>query len=79
MDLAGVFSNGIYTIIFTFLLITLFDTTGTMLGVAEQAGLLKDGKFPRSRGALLAGCGRYNDGSYALERPDIGLYRVQHG
>lgn len=54
MDLAGVFSNGIYTIIFTFLLITLFDTTGTMLGVAEQAGLLKDGKFPRSRGALLA-------------------------
>ncbi|MEI2279724.1 NCS2 family permease [Paenibacillus polysaccharolyticus] len=54
MDLAGVFSNGLYTIIFTFLLITLFDTTGTMLGVAEQAGLLKDGKFPRSRGALLA-------------------------
>jgi len=55
LDLAGVFSNGLYTIIFTFLLITLFDTTGTMLGVAEQAGLLnKDGKFPRSRGALLA-------------------------
>ena len=43
LDLAGVFSNGLYTIIFTFLLITLFDTTGTMLGVAEQAGLLKDG------------------------------------
>ncbi|CAI6047254.1 Nucleobase transporter PlAzg1 [Paenibacillus sp. JJ-100] len=54
MDLASVFSNGLYTIIFTFLLITLFDTTGTMLGVAEQAGLLKDGRFPRSRGALLA-------------------------
>ncbi|WP_411342715.1 NCS2 family permease [Paenibacillus sp. WLX1005] len=54
LDIAGVFSNGLYTIIFTFLLITLFDTTGTMLGVAEQAGLLKDGKFPRSRGALLA-------------------------
>ena len=54
MDIAGVFSNGLYAVIFTFLLITLFDTTGTMLGVAEQAGLLKDGKFPRSRGALLA-------------------------
>ncbi|GKU77814.1 NCS2 family permease [Paenibacillus sp. L3-i20] len=55
MDIGGVFSNGLYAIIFTFLLITLFDTTGTMLGVAEQAGLLgKDGKFPRSRGALLA-------------------------
>ncbi|WP_166243347.1 NCS2 family permease [Paenibacillus turpanensis] len=54
MDIAGVFSHGLYAVIFTFLLITLFDTTGTMLGVAEQAGLLKDGKFPRSRGALLA-------------------------
>jgi len=54
MDIGGVFSHGLYSIIFTFLLITLFDTTGTMLGVAEQAGLLKEGKFPRSRGALLA-------------------------
>lgn len=54
MDIGGVFSHGLYAVIFTFLLITLFDTTGTMLGVAEQAGLTKDGKFPRSRGALLA-------------------------
>ncbi|MHA0856386.1 NCS2 family permease [Paenibacillus sp. CMAA1364] len=54
MDIKGVFSNGLYSVIYTFLLITLFDTTGTMLGVAEQAGLMKDGKFPRSRGALLA-------------------------
>lgn len=54
LDIGGVFKNGLYAVIFTFLLITLFDTTGTMLGVAEQAGLLKDNKFPRSRGALLA-------------------------
>ncbi|MFD2670930.1 NCS2 family permease [Marinicrinis sediminis] len=54
MDFSGVFEHGLYAVIFTFLLITLFDTTGTMLGVAEQAGLMKDGKFPRSRGALLA-------------------------
>ncbi|MCR2804011.1 NCS2 family permease [Paenibacillus soyae] len=54
MDIGGVFTHGLYAVIFTFLLITLFDTTGTMLGVAEQAGLVKDGKFPRSRGALLA-------------------------
>lgn len=54
MDIGGVFANGLYVIIFTFLLITLFDTTGTMLGVAEQAGLVKGGKFPRARGALLA-------------------------
>jgi len=54
MNIGGVFTNGLYAIIFTFLLITLFDTTGTMLGVAEQAGLVKGGKFPRARGALLA-------------------------
>jgi AGZA family xanthine/uracil permease-like MFS transporter len=54
MNVAGVFEQGLYAVVFTFLLITLFDTTGTMLGVAEQAGLLKDGKFPRVRGALLA-------------------------
>ncbi|MDQ6419752.1 NCS2 family permease [Paenibacillus sp. LHD-117] len=54
MDIGGVFENGLYAVIFTFLLITLFDTTGTMLGVAEQAGMMKDGKFPRSRCALLA-------------------------
>jgi AGZA family xanthine/uracil permease-like MFS transporter len=54
LDISGVFTNGLYAVVFTFLLITLFDTTGTMLGVAEQAGLLKDNKFPRSRGALVA-------------------------
>ncbi|HWR41597.1 NCS2 family permease [Sporomusa sp.] len=54
LDISGVFSQGLYAVVFTFLLITLFDTTGTMLGVAEQAGLLQDGKFPRARGALLA-------------------------
>lgn len=54
MQVGGVLEQGLYTVVFTFLLITLFDTTGTMLGVAEQAGLLENGKFPRVRGALLA-------------------------
>lgn len=54
MDVAGVWQQGLYAVVFTFLLVTLFDTTGTMLGVAEQAGLLSEGKFPRVRGALLA-------------------------
>jgi adenine/guanine/hypoxanthine permease len=54
LDIGGVFAHGMYAVVFTFLLITLFDTTGTMLGVAERAGLMKENKFPRSRGALLA-------------------------
>ena len=41
-------------IVFTILLVTLFDTTGTMLGVGQQAGLIKDGKFPHLKSALLA-------------------------
>lgn len=41
-------------IIFTLLLVTLFDTTGTMLGVGQQAGLIKEGHFPNLKSALLA-------------------------
>lgn len=54
MDLAGVFQQGMYAVIFTFLLITVFDTTGTMLGVAKQAGLMENDKFPQVKSALLA-------------------------
>lgn len=54
MDIAGVFSNGLYTIVFAFLLVTIFDTTGTLIGVAEQAGFMKNGKLPRAKAALMA-------------------------
>ncbi|ASF38612.1 NCS2 family permease [Halobacillus halophilus] len=55
MDIAGVFTNSLYTVIFAFLLVTIFDTTGTMVGVAEQAGFIrKDGSLPRARAALMA-------------------------
>lgn len=45
---------GLYAVVFSFLIVTLFDTTGTMIGVAEQAGLMKKGKLPKARHALLA-------------------------
>jgi AGZA family xanthine/uracil permease-like MFS transporter len=45
---------GLYGVVFSFLLVTLFDTTGTMIGVAKQAGLLKNNDMPRMRQALLA-------------------------
>lgn len=53
-DLSGVFSNGLYGVVFAFLLVTIFDTTGTMIGVAEQAGLMKNGHLPRANTALTA-------------------------
>lgn len=54
MDIAGVFSNSLYTVVFAFLLVTIFDTTGTMVGVAEQAGFMRNGNLPRAKSALLA-------------------------
>lgn len=54
MDIAGVFSNGLYTVVFAFLLVTIFDTTGTLVGVAEQAGFMKNGKLPHAKSALMA-------------------------
>ncbi|MEG8977167.1 NCS2 family permease [Priestia megaterium] len=49
-----VIHHDLYTIVFSFLLVTIFDTTGTMVGVAQQAGLMKGNKMPRVRQALLA-------------------------
>ncbi|MBU0279033.1 NCS2 family permease [Gemella sp. zg-570] len=50
----NVFQMGLYGIVFAFLMVTLFDTTGTMIAVANQAGLIKDGKIDRVRNVLLA-------------------------
>jgi AGZA family xanthine/uracil permease-like MFS transporter len=52
MDVPG--ASSLIAIIFTFLIVTLFDTTGTMLGIGAQAGLIKNGQFPNIRGALMA-------------------------
>jgi adenine/guanine/hypoxanthine permease len=54
IDIMGVFTNGLYTVVFAFLLVTIFDTTGTMIGVAEQAGLMKNGNLPKVKSALMA-------------------------
>ncbi|OYD07126.1 NCS2 family permease [Paludifilum halophilum] len=54
VSIPQMFEHGLYAVVFAFLLVTLFDTTGTMIGVAEQAGLMKNGTFPRMKPALLA-------------------------
>lgn len=42
-------------IVFAFLFVDLFDTLGTLIGVASKANMLdRDGKLPRIKGALLA-------------------------
>ena len=54
MALNDVISHGLYGVVFAFLIVTLFDTTGTMIGVAKQAGLMRGNTLPRARHALLA-------------------------
>lgn len=48
-----VIKYGLYGTVFSFILVTLFDTTGTMIGIAKQAGILKNDKLPRARQAFL--------------------------
>jgi AGZA family xanthine/uracil permease-like MFS transporter len=45
---------GLIEIIFIFLFVDLFDNVGTLVGVCEQGGFVKDGKIPRVGKALLA-------------------------
>ncbi|MFC6181136.1 NCS2 family permease [Lactiplantibacillus daowaiensis] len=41
-------------VVLTFLLVTFFDTAGTLVGLAEQAGFMKNNKMPRVGSALMA-------------------------
>ena len=55
MDFSIVFSLDFFVIMFAFLFVDMFDTLGTLIGVASKADMLdKDGRLPKIRGALLS-------------------------
>ena len=55
MDCSIVFSLDFVVIMFAFLFVDMFDTLGTLIGVASKADMLdKDGKLPKIKGALLS-------------------------
>ena len=55
LDLAGALQAGMVGVILTFLIVDLFDTAGTLIGVAHQARLLDDrGQLPNMQRALIA-------------------------
>jgi adenine/guanine/hypoxanthine permease len=54
LDFRGALRLGLLEIIFAFLFVDLFDNVGTLVGVCEQAGFIKDGKIPRVGRALAA-------------------------
>lgn len=49
-----IFTLQMLVVILTFLFVDFFDTAGTLVAVANQAGLMKDNKLPRAGKALFA-------------------------
>lgn len=54
LDIRGAFSPSMVTVVLVFFFLALFDSVGTLVGVGEQAGLMRNGTLPRARQALLA-------------------------
>ncbi|MCM8770998.1 MAG: NCS2 family permease, partial [Candidatus Omnitrophica bacterium] len=53
MDIFGALKLGLLSIIFIFLFMDIFDTVGTLAGVAEIGGFMRAGKLPRAGRAML--------------------------
>jgi adenine/guanine/hypoxanthine permease len=54
LDVIGAIKQNLFAIIFVFFFLDLFDTVGSLIGIAKQSGLMKDGQLPRAGRALLA-------------------------
>jgi len=54
LDLRGASHLGLLEILFAFLFVDLFDNVGTLVGVCEQGGFIKDGKIPGVGRVLVA-------------------------
>lgn len=55
LDFAAIKIADLFIVVFAFLFVDIFDTIGTLIGVATKANLLDaDGKLPKAKGALMA-------------------------
>ena len=54
LNFGNIFTIEMFVVILTFLFVDFFDTAGTLVAVANQAGLMKDNKLPRAGRALFA-------------------------
>ena len=54
LDVLGALRPDMVAVVFVFFFLALFDSVGTLVGLGEQAGLMRDGTLPRARGALMA-------------------------
>jgi adenine/guanine/hypoxanthine permease len=54
LDVAGALAPAMIPVVFVFFFLALFDSIGTLVGVGQQAGLMRGDTLPRAREALLA-------------------------
>ena len=54
LDIVGALHGGLLHVILVFVLVEVFDATGTLIGVAKRAGLIQEGQKSRLGRALLA-------------------------
>ena len=54
MDIAHALSPKMLPYVFVFLFMLTFDAIGTLIGVCEQAGLMRDNKLPRAKQAMVS-------------------------
>ena len=54
LDFRGAIHLGFLEVLFAFLFVDLFDNVGTLVGVCEQGGFIKNGKVPRVGRVLVA-------------------------
>jgi len=54
MDLRAATSAAMWPFILVFLFMLVFDAIGTLIGVSEQAGFIKDNKLPRAKQAMVS-------------------------
>jgi AGZA family xanthine/uracil permease-like MFS transporter len=54
LDLAAALDPRMIHVVVLFLFMAVFDAIGTLIGIGEQGGFLRDGKLPRATRALMA-------------------------
>ena len=54
MDIVHALSPKMLPFVFVFLFMLTFDAIGTLIGVSEQAGFMRDNKLPRARQAMVS-------------------------
>ncbi|WP_432480837.1 NCS2 family permease [Moraxella sp. ZY200743] len=65
VDIVGALDVALLGVIFSFMLVNLFDSSGTLIAVTDKAGFAdKDGKFPKMKQALLVDSTSAVVGSY---------------